>query len=266
MSRRRVYVIGEMAGGHERSPARAHGLIDAAAKAGCQAAKTQWCSDVPAMAQRRGVRSAEGYARLDFPVAWHGELAKRCHARGVDYIVTVFLTSDVVAVARDVDRLKIASLEARDAQLVQACLDTKKPVILSTGCMSAPERSELIRSVLARAAPNQVDFLHAVCAYPVPVGDSNLLAMVEACDGYSDQTGRVVTGALAVMLGATILEVHYRLDETDRQNPDYAHSLTPAQLQRYVDLVRLAEAERGDGEKKVMPSEQPYRQYRVVRP
>ena len=68
-------------------------------------------------------------------------------------------------------------------------------------------------------------------------------------------------GACAVMAGAAIIEVHVRSEFTATTNPDYPHSLYPAQLQQYVENVMVAEWAKGTSTKMTQPSEAPNRKY-----
>src|SRR3990167_8484032 len=265
-----------MAGCHDLEAGKAARLIQAAHDAKCNAVKTQWCSNVKRLADRRKIEAPD-YSRLAFPASWHPTFADDCKQKGMEYICTIFLPEDIDLVPQFVDHLKIASLEAADLELVRACLDTVKPVIVSTGCMDEKELrllreslSEPIHRKWSRTGLAEIDWLHSVSSYPVPIGESNLSVLNQmddsglGLDGYSDQTGRVITGALAVAAGGRIIEVHMRLDDTVPTNPDFGHSLTPTQLKEYVDLVRLAEAEMGDGIKTVQPSEAGLRDHRIV--
>ena len=49
-------------------------------------------------------------------------------------------------------------------------------------------------------------------------------------------------GGFATMRGAEIIEVHFKLAETPKDNPDAPHSLTYAQLLEYVDLIQCQAA------------------------
>jgi sialic acid synthase SpsE len=60
-----------------------------------------------------------------------------------------------------------------------------------------------------------------------------------------------------------IVEVHFRLDETRRDNPDYPHSLSPADLAVYIANIRKAEVMLGDGIKKIESCERAMLQHRV---
>ena len=86
-----------------------------------------------------------------------------------------------------------------------------------------------------------------------------------------DQTGlliaeinEVMTGALAVAAGARMLEVHFCLSETSRDNSDRRVSHEPNELGAYIWLARLAARAMGDGRKRVMPSEEANVRYRYT--
>lgn len=259
------FIIAEIAGCHEGRWELAERLIKAAANAGASAVKTQYCSDPDLMAMRRHMTSGASYARLAFPRAWHARFAKACHAHDLHYLTSVFLRDDLPLVTPFVDRLKVASLEVGDEVLVRACLATGKPVILSSGCLTADEWRALRIRYRKYASRGQIAWLHAVSAYPTGIGESNLRCLAAgAAHGYSDHTGRLITGALAVALGARILEVHLRLDDTNPANPDYGHSLTPDQLRDYIMLANIAFQERGDGVKRIQESERSLMTHRVL--
>jgi N-acetylneuraminate synthase/N,N'-diacetyllegionaminate synthase len=107
--------------------------------------------------------------------------------------------------------------------------------------------------------------LHCVAAYPAPLAEVNLaLIKPDLFDGISDHSAYPMTGAFAVMRGARVVEVHCRLDETRKDNPDYAHSLPPARLKEYIANIRIAETMYGTDEKRVMPSEKALVKHRVT--
>jgi N,N'-diacetyllegionaminate synthase len=107
--------------------------------------------------------------------------------------------------------------------------------------------------------------LHCVSGYPTPLEQVNLTVLRRWwCDGFSDHTANPLTGALAVAAGAKVLEVHFRLDETATDNPDYPVSLSPGGLRSYIYLARRAAEAMGDGIKRVMPSEEKNRRHRYV--
>jgi sialic acid synthase SpsE len=126
-----------------------------------------------------------------------------------------------------------------------------------------------------------VQFLQCTCAYPAPLSAVNLQGMKNwyanegnrfgntqeriafHMIGLSDHTGDVLTGAVAVGAGAEMIEVHFRLDETRKDNPDYLHSHLPSALIEYVTNIRKAEIMMGDGIKKVEKCEEQLLRHRV---
>jgi sialic acid synthase SpsE len=61
-----------------------------------------------------------------------------------------------------------------------------------------------------------------------------------------------------------MLEVHFRLDDTSPDCPDYPVALSPAELTEYIRLARLAHTMRGDGVKRPQPSELANMKHRVT--
>jgi N-acetylneuraminate synthase len=77
--------------------------------------------------------------------------------------------------------------------------------------------------------------------YPVPVG-------------YSGHEIGLVASALAVSMGACLVERHITLDRA-MWGSDQAASVEPGGLQKLVKYIRVAEMAIGDGVKKVYESE-----------
>lgn len=260
----RVFLIAEIASCHDGDRTKMSEAIQVAKAAGADAIKFQWCSSPERLAARRHAEEyLWAYRTIAFPQEWLADLKAECDAAGIEFMATVYLPEDIPIIAPLVRRFKVASFEAGDAMFLGAHLRYKKPMIVSTGGMDEHGLWELKKWWGDHQYVPGVLILHCVSAYPTPMEELNLHAMDEL-DGLSDHTANVLTGALAAVRGASIIEVHFRLGSTDSQNPDYFHSLTPPDLIQYVANVRLAESALGDGEKRVMPSEARWIQYRVL--
>lgn len=299
----KTYVIADIGSCHDGSPAKSTAAILAAQEAGCDAVKFQWTSDPVAMAARRGSALKDGYeglyARyLTWPAGRHANLAARCREVGIDYLCTVFLREDVAVVAPFVSRFKVASFEAGDTAFLAAHAGYGKPVMVSVGMMTddEAERALFWRDRWPRAyhsdgrrglspTPDRVQdynsmdirVLHCVSAYPAP-SESLELGLLRyrhagddfgalEYDGFSDHSdpADTWTGALAVAAGASIVEAHLRLPDTDPANPDFAHAMTPGQFAEYVSHIRHAEVRVGDAtERTLQGCERPMARYRVA--
>lgn len=248
----KTFVIAELACTWEGSIERAKELIEACAKAGADAIKFQWCSNPAKMAARRNMDSLNAYDALAWPEGLHGIFADLCADAGVEYMCTVYLPDDITVIAPFVQRFKVASLEAQDEVFVNTHVAYGKPVYISMGCMDQDTYNRLWHRY-----GKGVYLLHCVAAYPAKIADLNLRCIKDDYVGFSDHTADDLTGALAVMAGAKVIEVHVRHFETSNHNPDFPHSLTTFGLEEYIANIRYAEAALGDGIKTIQPSEEP---------
>jgi sialic acid synthase SpsE len=243
--------------------------IQIAKDCGAHIVKFQWVSDPRKMEKRRKVKKGS-YTILAWPEKWIERLYNICFKVGIEFMCTTFLTADVKSVSPYVSRFKVASLESDSPGFLQCGHDLYrvrlthirtemkcgeignehlyfKPLIISRGACTSymddyPEKSYN---------------LHCTIAYPCPLEGLNLKAISHrGYDGLSDHSADVMTGALAVACGAKIIEVHFRLGRTPKNNPDYNHSHSPEQLKQYIDNIKKAELMLGDGIKKVEPCEE----------
>ena len=240
--------------------------IRVAKAAGADCVKFQWCSQPGLMAERRHMKNVGAYSLLAWPAEWLPSLAAECEEAGIEFLCTVFIPADVPCIAPFVRRFKIASLEAMDLELFEACERHQKPIILSTGALDHATLCDLDSQVGSNAYG--VKLLQCTAAYPCPLNHLNLAMLkpgkFRMVHGLSDHSGDVMTGALAVACGAEIIEVHFRLDETRADNPDYVHSHPPAGLKQYIANIRKAELMLGDGMKKIEACEVDMVKHRVT--
>lgn len=222
----------------------AYRAVDTAKKSGADIVKFQWCSNPRTMEQRRNV--SEGtYDIVAWPQEWISMIAAHAQHKDIEFLCTVFLPEDVPIMNPYVQRWKVASLENGAIDLLAAMSKTKKEVFLSYGCHNGKSKQRIWEKPL-----------HCTAAYPAPLDELNLLAIRQGnYVGYSDHSADLLTGALAVACGATIIEVHFKLEKTPKDNPDYLHSHFPRMLKWYIDDIRKAERILGNGVKRVMPSE-----------
>lgn len=247
-------------------------LLETAHACGADVFKPQWTSDPDAMVTRRKVREVyrRYYGWLHWPVDWHQDFRDRCRALGMQYACSVYLPQDVATVAPFVDYLKIASFEAQDKALRIAFNKyrrVRKPIVL-VSCGAGFDGD-------VDGWNGETKRLHCVSAYPADLGAMNLACLRgelddDSCwartpyDGLSDHSRHLLAGALAVALGADIVETHYRLDACDPTNPDYVVAFTPVEFAAYIQNIRDAELMLGSGVKQIQDCERAMMPYRVV--
>jgi N,N'-diacetyllegionaminate synthase len=237
------YIIAEAGSCHEGDLERANELVFLAARAGADAVKFQYWSSPARMRERRHMEG-DAYTRGSIEAEWFKTLWMQAKSHGLHFLCTAYLPEDIPLVERWVDAFKVSSFEAT-RKFVDLLRPYGKTIYVSMGMGGL------------RGAPpvdSNIEYLHCVSAYPCPVEEADVGA-VQYRDGYSDHTRNVLTGAVAVGAGARVLEVHFRLDDTSPDCPDYCVSLSPEELRTYIANARLAQVLRGDGAPRVMPSE-----------
>lgn len=234
----RTFVIAEMGSCHNNDLKTARLLCDAAKECGADAVKAQFWSSSKALAERRKIPQAEPiYAKYKLPQGWLQLLSEYCQHIKIEFMCSTFLIEDIAKVAPYVSRFKISAYESEWEEFVNAHWMYGREVI----CSVNPGRW-----FHGNYYPK---LLHCVSKYPTPDGEIGLGRISEyQLDGLSDHTTSIISGALAVQHGATIIEKHFKLSGLSEQNPDYPHSLVgdtdnpEFSFKRYVDLIRQSEA------------------------
>lgn len=256
------YLIAEIGASHDGSLARALNLIQTAAQCGIRAVKFQLYDTDRLCARRHAEPYREKYRTYQLPYEWLPELKCAAHAQELDLILSVYDRQDLDTATLFADRLKVASFESGDFDLIRACHATGKPVIVSSGMTDSAGIQKLRLS--CKMLGSTVSLLHCVSAYPTNMKDLNLAVIkYYRLDGFSDHSGNILTGALAVSHGAQIVEVHIRDADTSETNPDFPHSLDPHRLGFYVQYANQAAIAIGEKYREILPCEHANTAYRV---
>jgi len=249
-------IIAEVGANHNRDWDTAINHIDVAVEAGCDAVKFQTYTGDTLYA--KGTPNFAGYSNINklmndiaLPRDWQPKLKEYCDSVGIEFMSTPFDEAAIKElVAIGVKRLKIAGFEATDPRFVEVCASTGLPIIMSCGIgFDFKYWGKYIE--IFEKYNNHVTLLHCNNAYPTPMEDVYLNTMPTLGHkkgvnqfGFSDHTMSTLTPALAVSMGATVIEKHFTLDRT-MEGPDHPFAMEPDQLIEMVKLVREAELVRG---------------------
>lgn len=247
-----TFIIAEAGSSHDGDIEKAYRLIEAAKECGSDAVKFQMCSDPAKMAKRRNAPEAEAmYRKYILPVVeWLPKLKAKCDEVGIEFMCTAYIPEDIHTIAPLVKRFKISAFESTWKQFIEHHMPYHKPTIIS--CNEAYKTD---------FPDTEVITLYCVSKYPCPLEDvhldenlwSNYKGRWRRHDGFSDHTGNILTGAVAVGVGARYIEAHIKLHDTPENNPDFPHSLIACTerihadqsaefgFRQYVENVRQAE-------------------------
>ena len=259
-------MIAEVAQAHDGSLGCAHAYIDAAAEAGADAVKFQThiasaesTLDEPWRVKfsRQDETRYDYWKRMEFSSAQWKELFLHCEDRNVEFISSPF-SLEAVELLDDIGMRiwKIASGEIYNPMLIDAVLDTKKPVVYSTGMSNIEDLVPLITKT--QDLGRDFAILQCTTAYPCPPKLWGLNIIDEIRDkfkcptGFSDHSGNIFAGLAAATLGAEILELHITFSH-QAFGPDVPASVTPDQLAQLVEGIRqINDAQRANPSKQTI--------------
>ena len=247
-----TYIVAEAGVNHNGDLAIAMALVEAAAAAGADAVKFQAFSaerlvtdGASTAAYQPGSSQRDMLMQLELHPEDFAAIASGCGAAGVELLLTPFGPEDVeLLVDLGAHAIKVASPDVTNHPLLEVVGRTHLPVILSTGAADTDEIAAAI-DALACAGTDQLILLQCVSSYPTPIDEANLNCIGTLAEkfgvpvGYSDHTMELITGELAVGVGACLLEKHFTLDPT-MHGPDHAFSLRPVELTAYIVRARSA--------------------------
>jgi N-acetylneuraminate synthase len=264
-----TYVVAEIGINHNGNLGDAKKLIDAARLSGADAVKLQKRTPelcVPADQRDKMRDTPWGYIsyldyryRVEFDEPAYRQIDAYCRQGDIDWFVSVWDEPSVDFMEPfDPICYKIPSASLTDHALLKHVARTGRPVILSTG-MSTMDQ---IEAAVALLDLDRLLITHATSTYPCQPDELNL-RMIQtlrdrfACPiGYSGHEVGLVPSAVAVALGASLVERHITLDRAN-WGSDQAASVEPAGFMRLVKYLRVTEQALGDGIKKVYESELP---------
>ncbi len=262
-----VYIIAEAGINHNGDLEMAKQLIQAAKHAGVDAIKFQKRTPelcVPPEQRGQMRETPWGYItyldyryKVEFGAEEYAEIDRYCKEIGITWFASVWDEPSVDFLEQfNPVAYKIPSASLTDSALLKHLRQTGRPLILSTG-MSTMEQ---IKEAVTLLGEENLAITHATSTYPCDPAELNL-RMIEtlrktfSCPiGYSGHEVGLVTTAVAVGLGACIVERHITLDRA-LWGSDQSASVEPGGFEKLVKYVRVTEQAVGDGVKKVYDSE-----------
>src|SRR5205085_289216 len=153
------------------------------------------------------------WKRMEFPEPAWAELKAHAEERGLWFLSSPFSRAAVDLLERvGVAAWKIASGETGSGDLIDAVLETGRPVLLSTGMSGWSEIDAAVARIVDRGAP--LALLQCTSAYPCPPERVGVNVLAEfrrrygVSVGLSDHSGKIFPGLAAATLGAEVVEVH----------------------------------------------------------
>lgn len=265
----RTFVIAEIGNNHNGDLNKAFELVDVAVEVGADCAKFQMRHLDQVYRSKSLLKSGEDLGteyildlleKFELDKDFHRNINLYCKEKGILYLCTPWDNKSVdVLETFPVPAYKVASADLTNVKLLDRLIETKKPLILSTG-MSQTQEILFTRDYLIKANSEFV-FLHCNSTYPAPLHDINLKWMNQLREfhnyiGYSGHERGINVTLASVALGAMVVERHLTLDRT-MEGPDHAASLEMKEFKTLVSGIREIELATGTSqyERKVSQGE-----------
>jgi len=193
--------------------------------------------------------------KMEFNIEEYGEIDDYCRGK-IKWFVSVWDIESAKKMIKFCDIIKIPSALITDLDLLKACRDWYKRVIISTGMSTEEEIEEAV------AVGNPDIVMHCRSTYPALARELNLDYITWLRDkytgrtiGYSGHEMGILPSILAVMCGARWIERHVTLDKT-MWGSDQFCSLEPSEMFDLIKGIKLAESTLGGySERKLYESE-----------
>lgn len=263
------YIIAEIGVNHENSIDSAFNLIESAKKGGASAVKFQSykakslaIKNSPAYWDTNKEKTKNQYELFKkfelFGKDEYVKLNKYCEQLKIDFLSTPFDNNAVDYLKDLVPFFKVSSSDITNYLLIKKIIDTKKPILLSTGASELDEIQNTINFIKENGC-SDISIMHCILSYPTLDIDANL-SMIESLKanfpeiviGYSDHVkpdSNMLVLTTSYLLGARIIEKHFTLDK-NLQGNDHYHSMDEKDLKFFVSNINKINTIKGNKTKK----------------
>ena len=259
-----ISLIAEVGVNHNGNLDLAKELIDEAARAGANYVKFQ--SFIPSLMASPSTPKVKYQKESDGHLRTHREMLEslaldfdqqdvliaHSQSAGISFVSTPYDPESLrFLVSRNVPFIKIASADIVDVFLHELTIESRIPVVLSTGGARMDE-IEFVTEMYREGSANSVCLLHAVSAYPCAAESLNLRSIPFMRDhfkvdvGFSDHSVEpLISSVTAATLGAVVIERHFTIDK-ELPGPDHSTSSNPEELTALVRALRVTSASLGE--------------------
>lgn len=242
------FVIAEVGQAHEGSLAIAHSFIEAVHSSGADAIKFQthianaestidekFRKKFPTQDKNR----YEYWKRMEFSYENWKELKDHAIEKGLIFLSSPFSVKAFELLNKlDISAWKIGSGEYKSDLLINKMIDSKKPILLSTGMNYTHEIDKKVKFLKEK----ECDFAVFQCTSQYPTSPENvgLNFIKEFINNYgvpvglSDHTGNIFSSLASFTLGVNLVELHVTFDKK-MFGPDASSSINFDQLKLLIE-------------------------------
>ena len=248
-----TYIIAEAGLSHMGDLESAVRLIRMASEAGCDCVKFQVYKTSELIDIMRGPKRYAEFKERELTYNQFVLLEGYCRGHGIDFLATPHTVGAFEFLEElGVKQYKVGSGDR--GEILELALKTGKKTYVSTGMRDSKQLTDLM---LERFEYRNMVFMHCITQYPVTAENVNLGVLnyfkrcfgeyVPSKYGYSDHFPGTYACELAVAMGASVIEKHIRLPESEGQ--DNSCALNAEELKELVRKIRQIEVMIGSEER-----------------
>ena len=259
---KKIFLIAEIGNNHEGKFNLAKKLIYLAKKNGADAVKFQFINPLKLVNPKNNEKRVKQLKRLC--LNWDQILKLRKYAKNLNII---FLCSifdfDILKKNKNIfSALKIPSGDNNIMEIINECINTKKPILYSTGMMNFKMINETINKIKRNKNFKKENFciMHCVSNYPLKDEDSNMRSILNLKStgyeiGYSDHAVGIENCLVAAALGARVIEKHFTISNNFSSFRDHIHSADPKKLKELSQKLKKINLILGNDKKNISRNE-----------
>lgn len=249
-------LIAEIGGNHEGDFEYAKRLTELAIGADVDFIKFQLYSGDSLVSRVENPVRNQHFKKFELNQDHYIDLAEMCQAAGIGFMASVWNPDYFEWIDPYMPIYKIGSGDMTAYPILAATAQLKKPIILSTGLSSLQEVLETVAFIQRvdplYKDPQYLSILQCTAMYPIPFEAANLSVMQTYKSitglpvGYSDHTEGHHALAIAVAMGAQILEFHFTDSREGKSFRDHKVSLTQAEVLQLTEEIKVIKGLKGD--------------------
>ena len=263
-----TYIIAEAGINHGGSLKKALALVKSASRTGCDAIKFQTYNSEKRAPKKIFPDLYEIIKSCELSFKSFTEIKKLCDQLGIEFISTAFDNESIDFLnSIDMKIFKISSFDLVNLKLIRKIASLGKTNIISSGMGTKKEIDDACSILGSNSSCNNA-LLHCISSYPTNHTDSNLITISflkqrykDFIIGLSDHTNDIKIPAYGAVLGAQIIEKHYKIND-DMSCVDQSVSITEEQMKKLVLDIRFIEEALGKEKKDLVSNEKDAIKYR----
>ncbi len=243
------YIIAEVGQAHDGSLGMAHSYIDIASQIGVNAIKfqTHIASEESTLDEQFRVKFSlqddtryDYWKRMEFTKEQWVGLYEHAKQKNIDFLSSPFSISALEMLNNfNLPVWKVGSGEFKSKELLNAMIETKKPILYSTGMSKYSEIDEIVNYF--NNVNQEFALLQCTSMYPTPLKYSGINIIndfknkYEVPVGLSDHSGGISAPLYAIAMGANIIEAHIVFNK-NMFGPDVKSSLN---IDEFSQLIKI---------------------------